>query len=112
MVTAILCAVVFLASALIDFAHARGIVAIGERAGHRAARWSLAQWIGSTIGFLIAMKVTCWVLPFEAAGLYVGTVLAVRRTRPPRTLAEHLSQPVDLEPVLAALSRSSAGLRA
>ncbi len=76
--TALLCLVVFASAITIDFAHARCIVAIGDRAGQRAARWSLVQWMASTVGILVAFKVTLWVLPFEAAGLYVGTLLAMR----------------------------------
>src|SRR5260221_10499661 len=100
MVTALLCLVVFVSSAVIDYAHARCIVAISDCAGHRAARWSITQWAGSTIGFIIAVKVTFWVIPFEAAGLYTGTLLAIAKPNQHRhaaTLAERLTQPIDLE---------------
>jgi hypothetical protein len=79
--TALLGLIVFASAITIDFAHARCIVAIGDHAGQRAARWSMVQWTASTIGILVAFKVTLWVLPCEAIGLYVGTLLAVRTQR-------------------------------
>lgn len=77
MLIALLCLVVLVSAVLIDYAHARCVVAISQRAAHRAALWSVVQWGGATVGFMIAVEVTFWVLPFEAAGLYLGTLLAV-----------------------------------
>lgn len=110
MVTLLLCFTVFLSATLIDFAHARCVVAIQAGAAHRAAGWSMLQWAGATVGFMIAVKVTFWVLPFEAAGLYAGTLIAVGRQgnpRAPQTLAATLSQRIPLDAVLASLSSSS-----
>ena len=110
MMTSLLCLVVFIAATLIDYGHARCVVAINEGAAHRAACWSIVQWGGATIGFLIAVKVTFWVLPFEGAGLYVGTILAINKKFPaksPSTLAESLSQRISIEPALAAASSTS-----
>jgi hypothetical protein len=84
--TPLLCLFVLVSATLIDFAHARCIVAIAERAPHRAALWSILQWGGATVGFIIAVKVTFWVLPFEAAGLYLGTVIAVATTKDDKTI--------------------------
>lgn len=112
MMTPLLCLAVLLSATLIDYAHARCVLAIHCGARHRAARWSVLQWAGATLGFVIAVKVTFWVLPFEAAGLYIGTLLAVRSTEAtkpsakPTTLAESLSQTIDLDPIIAALSSS------
>src|SRR5512144_1196408 len=75
--TPLLCLLVLVSATLIDFAHARCVVAIAQRAPYRAALWSLLQWAGATVGFIVAVKVTFWVLPFEALGLYIGTVVAV-----------------------------------
>jgi hypothetical protein len=86
--TALLGLVVFASAVAIDFAHARCIVAIGGGAGQRAARWSIVQWAASTVGILVAFKVTLWVLPCEASGLYVGTLLAVRTQRRHQLRAE------------------------
>lgn len=95
MLTTALCLLVFASSTLIDFAHARCVVAIGDAAAHRASRWSVLQWGGATVGFLVAVKVTLWALPFEAAGLYLGTFLAVRRTAPPQQGVEARSLGAD-----------------
>ena len=108
--TPLWCLLVFVSSALIDYAHARYVGALGASDPHRAGRWSVVQWAGATCGFVIAVKVTFWALPFEAAGLYVGTLLAVARTaKPPATLAQHLSQPIELDRVLAAVGQSTVG---
>lgn len=113
MVTLLLCLAVFLSATMIDYAHARCVVAIQAGAAHRAALWSMVQWAGATVGFIIAVKVTFWVLPFEAAGLYTGTMLAVGKHQQgascasPKTLAQTLSQRIDLDAVLASLSTSS-----
>ncbi len=116
MMTSLLCLLVFLSATLIDYGHARCVVAINEGAAHRAACWSIVQWAGATIGFIIAVKVTFWVLPFEGAGLYLGTLLAISRKSSAKSRATHaqpLSQRFRIEPVLAALSceltRSSCG---
>jgi len=111
MVTPLLCLAVFLSAILIDYAHPRCVVAIQAGAAHRAAGWSIVQWSGATVGFMIAVKVTFLVLPFEAAGLYAGTLIAVGRQRttssPPQTLAATLSQRIPLDAVLASLSNAS-----
>lgn len=91
--TPLLCFIVLLSATLIDYAHARCVVAIADRAPHRAALWSIVQWGGATVGFIIAVKVTFWVLPFEAAGLYIGTMLAVR-PHPPAVVALTLAEPL------------------
>jgi len=107
--TPLLCLVVLLSATLIDYAHARCVVAIADRAPHRAAIWSLVQWGGATVGFIIAVKVTFWVLPFEAAGLYAGTLLAIRPRASDQgvTLAEPLrSQRIPVELVRSGLERS------
>jgi hypothetical protein len=85
-VFALLGLAVFLSSAALDYAHARYAAArdAGRRCG--AAGWSVAQWMAATVGFAVAVKVSFWLLPCEAAGLAAGTWLAVRRsTRPVRS---------------------------
>jgi hypothetical protein len=114
--TPLLCFVVLLSATLIDFAHARCVVAIAERAPHRAALWSIVQWAGATVGFIIAVKVTFWVLPFEAAGLYLGTVIAVATSKdgkPVATVAEPMrSGRIPVELVTSALRKMSASTTA
>lgn len=75
---ALLCALVFASATAIDFAHARYAAARDRHRAHLAARWSVAQWSAATVGFVVAVRVSLWILPFEVAGLYLGTWLGVR----------------------------------
>lgn len=73
--------------ATVDFAHAKYALAMFEhrRSGvsiHAAARWSVVQWSAASIGFVVAVKVSMWFLPFEAAGLYIGSVLGGTQAPP------------------------------
>lgn len=72
---------IFVASFAIDYAHARYLGAVAAGKSVRAANWSLAQWLAATIGFVVAVKVSLWVLPFEAAGMYAGTLAAIKSAR-------------------------------
>lgn len=74
---------VFCAMAMVDFAHTRYVQAVHDRDAELAARWSVVQWGSSIVGFVVAVKVSMWALPFEAAGLYYGTKWALRRVRTP-----------------------------
>lgn len=65
------------ASASIDYAGVQHVLAVGEGDRHRAARWSVAQWAAGLLGFIVAMKLTLWLLPAEAIGLYLGTFVSV-----------------------------------
>ena len=75
--------------AMVDFAHAKYSLAMVEvrRGGrsylHQAARWSVVQWGAAAVGFVVAVRVSMWFLPFEAAGLYIGTWLGGTRERSP-----------------------------
>lgn len=84
-----LCLVVGLAAACADYAHAVYAARRDAAEAHPAARWSVLQWASMTVGFVAAVKVSMATLPFEAAGLYVGTWLAVRRRLLPPTPREH-----------------------
>jgi hypothetical protein len=110
--TPLLCFLVLVSATLIDFAHARCVVAIAERAPYRAALWSLLQWAGATVGFIVAVKVTFWVLPFEALGLYVGTVVAVATSKDgaPEATSVTIAEPLRSGRIPLELVRS--GLRA
>lgn len=74
--------VVLVSSAAIDYTHVR--YAAARDAGQRwcAAHWSAAQWAAASISFLVAVKVSVWLLPFEALGLWLGTFVAVKPSRP------------------------------
>lgn len=75
---AALAVLVLASSAAIDFAHARYVQAVTARRQLRAAVWSVTQWCAASVGFVVAVKVSLWLLPFEAAGLFLGSLLAVR----------------------------------
>ena len=68
-----LASAVLTSSAAVDMCHARYVRALVAGARHRAARWSVGQWLSATVGFVIAVRVSLWYLPVEALGLYLGT---------------------------------------
>lgn len=78
---AVLAVLVTATMAAVDYAHARYSIAMQDvRRGvvgalHRAARWSVVQWGAAAVGFVLSVRVTMWLLPFEALGLYLGTLL-------------------------------------
>ncbi len=69
---------VFCAAVTIDFSHARYVRALVDGRRYAAATWSVLQWSGAIVGFIIAVECSMWVLPFEAAGLFLGTLLGSR----------------------------------
>ena len=50
-----------------------------ERARHDAARFSVLMWLVGCVGLVCVVEVGWWVLLPEGAGLYLGTMLALRR---------------------------------
>lgn len=52
-----------------------------RKASVQAALWSVGQWSAASVGFVVAVKVSIWYLPFEAAGLAAGTLLGARKLR-------------------------------
>ena len=72
---------VLVSSAAIDYSHACYVRALTAGSRCRAANWSVVQWAAASIGFVIAVKVSVWLLPFEAVGLFFGTLLAVKPHR-------------------------------
>ncbi len=75
----ILCGLaVVLSTASVDYAHAKHIRALEARARHKAAQWSVAQWLASALGFILIVKVSVYLLPFEACGLYLGSWYGAR----------------------------------
>lgn len=69
---------VFASSAAIDYAHARYAYARDAHRRWSAANWSALQWCAASVGFVVAVKVSLWLLPAEALGLWVGTLVAVK----------------------------------
>lgn len=68
---------VFASAMCIDLANTNYVLAVNEGNGHKAGLWSVMQWVSGLTGFLIAVKITMWLLPAEAAGLYAGTRLSM-----------------------------------
>lgn len=79
---AALAVLVFVSAAVLDYAHTRYVAAATRGARHAAARWSVAAWCAASVGFVVTVEVTMWMLPAEAAGLYLGTYLGTRRPSP------------------------------
>lgn len=72
---------VTVAMAAVDFCHARYTRAMIGGHVYEAAFWSVGQWTAASVGFVVAVKLSMWYLPFEAAGLFIGTVLGAKRFR-------------------------------
>ena len=77
---------VFLSTMVVDLAIARYTLALvdvrnGSASPHRAALWSVVGWAGSATGFYLAVTRSMAFLGFEAAGLYVGTLIGLRRAQ-------------------------------
>lgn len=70
---------VMLATATVDYSHARYVKSMLAGHRHRASRWAVAQWTAAAIGFVVAVRVTLWLLPAEAFGVYAGTWLGSGR---------------------------------
>lgn len=65
----------------VDYCHARYTRAMITGRVHAAASWSVGQWMAASVGFVVAVKLSVWYLPFEGLGLYIGTFLGARRVR-------------------------------
>ena len=74
----LLAVAVFLSSMTIDYTNVKYVRAVTEDRAYAAAGWSLAQWTASLLGFLVAVKVTLWLLPAEMLGLWCGCVWSIR----------------------------------
>lgn len=82
---ALACMLVFCASVFIAFAHACYARARDALHPLRASLWDVASWGAAVVGFVVALKLSMWALPFEAAGLFVGTYVVVARARAARS---------------------------
>ncbi len=74
---------VFLAAVVLDYAHARYVGSVQKRQVWHAVFWSTLQWSAGTLMFVLAVKVSLWMLPLEVLGLGIGTILAMRRAGAP-----------------------------
>ena len=78
---ALLSVVVFFASAALDYVEAYYVRAVGALAPHRAAQMSVLMYVISLVGFFSVLAYSWWLLIPECAGLYFGSVVAIRRMR-------------------------------
>lgn len=80
---------IFLSAVGLDFADTSNTRAVAEGRAHAAARWSVAMYALGCIGFFSVIKIAWWLVFPEAAGLYAGSVWAMKRldrtTRDPHT---------------------------
>lgn len=67
--------------AAVDYCHARYTRAMMASCVTEAALWSVGQWMAASVGFVVAVKISMWYLPFEALGLFLGTLLGGRRVK-------------------------------
>lgn len=79
MVNVLLAIVMFMCAALIDFAYARQTIATTNGRALAAANWRAIAYSFGCFGWLVAIKIGLWLLPFELAGLYLGTLVGVGR---------------------------------
>lgn len=84
---ALLALAVFASAVLLDYADTRNTQAVTEGRAHAAARWSVAMYLVGCVGFFSVIQVSPLLAIPEVAGLYVGSLLAVRRNRSGETLA-------------------------
>ncbi len=81
MVNALLAIAMFMCAALIDFAYARQTIATTSGRALAAANWRAIAYSFGCFGWLVAIKIGLWLLPFELAGLYLGTLIGVDKPR-------------------------------
>lgn len=83
MLTHVLLSVLTFAAALVyDWVEATYVRAVADLEPHRAARASVAMYAVGCVGFFITLKVSLLYMVPEVAGLYLGSLLAVRSQRP------------------------------
>lgn len=69
---------VFGLAALSDYVEALYVKAVNAGEAHRAAACSEMMWLAGVIWLGALLEVGWWVVLPEGAGLYVGTLLAMR----------------------------------
>lgn len=68
---------VFASSVALDFAAARWARAVSKEQIWLAGQWTFVQWAATLPGFMTAVAVSWWLLPFEGVGLATGSMVAV-----------------------------------
>lgn len=70
---------VFAAAVVYDLCFARYVAAAAARRAVAAASWSAATYAIGLIGFASVLRGSVWLALPQAVGLFVGTLLGVRR---------------------------------
>ena len=91
---AALCLVTFAAAAVGDVVEAYFVRAVADGHAHRAARMSVGMYVVSFSAWIITVRISLWYAVPEIFGLYLGSLVAVRRQqRAPRHQAvEHVPE--------------------
>lgn len=84
----------FMCAALIDFAYARQTIATTSGRALAAANWRAVAYSFGCFGWLVAIKIVLWLLPFELAGLYLGTLVGVGNSHKSQPLSANSPCPV------------------
>lgn len=66
---------VMITMAGVDYCHAQYTRSLISGHAFVTSLWSVAQWTCASVGFVVAVKISIYYLPFEALGLMVGTYL-------------------------------------
>ncbi len=82
-----LAALITASTICVDFAAARWSLAVRDGRRWAAGRWSVAQWAATSAGFVLVVKVNIWLLPFEAVGLFIGSVWGGKPRAVPRVIS-------------------------
>lgn len=77
----VLSVAVFLASALLDAIEAYYVRSVADGKPERAAILSVAMYVIGCVGFFSVLEYSWWLMIPECAGLYFGSVLAVKCQR-------------------------------
>ena len=75
----LLAVAIFCSAVVLDFADTNNTRAVAEGRAHAAARWSVVMYVLGCVGFFSVIKIAWWLAIPEAAGLYTGSLLAMRR---------------------------------
>lgn len=79
MTNVLLALAMFVCATLIDFACARQTIATTNGRALAAANWRTIAYSLGCFGWVMAIKIGMWLLPFELAGLYLGTLIGVNK---------------------------------
>lgn len=80
---------VFVASATISYCATRQDDALRPPVRRvAAANWGVLSWMGAIVGFVVAVKISMWVLIVEGLGLWLGTYVASGKVRGDRKVTK------------------------